>query len=80
MPIAHASMSVLPGARRAASLACAPVTLLCCGLLVFTLYDASYSVGLLHKKNAAAPTQPISFAAAAPQAAACQALPVFFLI
>ena len=35
MPIARASMSVLPGARarRTASLACAPVTPLCCGLL-----------------------------------------------
>ena len=36
-------MSVLPGARarRSASLACAPVTLLYCGLLCCTLYDVS---------------------------------------
>jgi len=66
-------MSVLPGARarREDSLACAPVTLLCCVLLFLALYDASCSVGLLYKKYAAAPTQPIFFATAAPQAAAC---------
>jgi len=65
-------MSVLPEARarRAASLACAPVTPLYCGLLFLAMYDASCSVGLLHKTYAAAPTQPISFATAAPQAAA----------
>jgi len=63
-------MCFLPGARarRTASLACAPVTPLCCGLLFFVLYDASCSVGLLHKTYAAAPTQPISFATAAQQA------------
>jgi len=72
MPIVRASMSVLPGARarRAALLTCAPETPLCCGLLCCALYDASCSVGLLHKTYAAAPTQPISFAIAAPQAAA----------
>jgi len=76
MPMARASISVLPGARarRAASLACAPVTPLCCGLLFCALYDVSCSVGLLHKTYAAAPTQHISFATAAQQAAAWQAL------
>jgi len=44
----------------------APVTPLCCGLLFVELYDASCSVGLLHKKYAAAPIQPVSFATAAP--------------
>ena len=72
MPIARASMSVVLGARarRTASLACAPVTPLRCDLLFLALYDASCNVGLLYKKCAAAPTQPISFATAAPQAAA----------
>ena len=61
MPIALSSMSVLLGARarRSASLACAPVTPLCCGLFLFALYDASCSLGLLHNTYAAAPTQPI---------------------
>jgi len=87
MPIACANMSVLSGARarRAASLACAPVTLLCCGLFFLALYDASCSVGQLHNTYAAAPTQPISyavaptqpisFATAAPQAAALPSSP-----
>jgi len=77
MPIARASASVLPGARarRAASPACAPVTPLCCGLFFLAMYDASCSVGLLHKTYAAAPTQPISFATAAPQAAALPSSP-----
>jgi len=72
MRIARASMSVLPGARapRQASVAFAPVTPLCCGYFFLALYDASCSVGLLHKTHAAAPTRPISFATAAPQAAA----------
>jgi len=72
MTIVHASMSVLPGARawRAASLACAPVTPLYCSSLFLALYDASCSVGLLHKTYAAVRTQPISFATAAPQATA----------
>jgi len=63
MSIARASMSVLQGAwaRRSASLACAPVTPLCCGLFFLALYDASYSLGLLHDTYAAAPIQPISF-------------------
>ena len=61
-------------ARRAASLACAPVTPLSCGLLCCALYDVSCSVGLLHQTYAAAPTQPISFATAAQQAVAWQAL------
>ena len=70
MPIARASMSVLPGARalRAVSLACAPVTPLSCGFF-WVLHDASCSLGLLHDTYAAAPTQPISVATAAPQAA-----------
>jgi len=72
MPIACASVSVLPGAwaRGEVSLACAPVTQLYCGLFCLALYDASCSVGLLHNTYAAAPTQPISFATAAPHAAA----------
>ena len=76
MSITRASMSVLPGAwaRRAASLACAPVTLLCCGLLFCTLYDVSCSVGLLHKTDAAAPTKHISFAIAAQQVVTWQTL------
>jgi len=61
-------------ARRAASLACAPVTPLCCGLLCCALYDVSCSVGLLHQTYAAAPTQPISFATTAQQAVTWQAL------
>jgi len=86
MPIARASMSVLPGAqaRRAASLACAPVTPLCCGLLFCVLYDVLCSVGLLHKIYAAAPTQHISFATAAQPAAGLASSPclehVFFSI
>jgi len=77
MPIERASMSVLPGARvrRAASLACAHVTPLYCGLFFWTSYDASCSVGLLHKTYTPAPTQPISFATAAPQAAALPTSP-----
>jgi len=71
MPIARASMSVLPGARARRA---APATQLCCGLLFCALYDVSCSVGLLHKTYAAAPTQPISFATAAQEAAAWQAL------
>jgi len=65
MPIARASMSVLPGARalRAVSLACAPVTPLSCGFF-WVLHDASCSLGLLHDTYAAAPTQPISVATA----------------
>jgi len=49
---------------------CAPVTPLYCGLLFLAMYDASCSVGLLYKTYAADPTQPISFATTAPQAAA----------
>jgi len=77
MPIARASMSVLQGARArwAASLACAPVTSLCCGLLFFALYDASCSVGLLYRTYAAAPTQPSSFDTTAPQSAALPSSP-----
>jgi len=60
MPIARASMPVLPGDRthRADSLACAPVTSLCCGLLFCALYDVSYSVRPVHKTHATAPNQP----------------------
>ena len=62
----RASMSVLLGAwAQAASLACAPVTPLYCGLLCCALYDVSCSVGLLHKTYASAPTHPISFATTA---------------
>jgi len=77
VPIARASMSVLPGARArlTSSLACAPVTPLCCGLFFLALYDASCSVGLLHNTHALAPTQPISFATAAPQATALPSSP-----
>jgi len=71
IPIACATVSVLPGARarRAASLACAPVQLYF-GLFCLVLYDASCSVGLLHNTYAAALTQPISLSTAAPHAAA----------
>jgi len=65
-------MSVLPGARarRSASLACAPVTLLYCGLLCCTLYDVSCNVWLLRKTYAAGPSQPISVATADQQVVA----------
>ena len=53
MPIARAIMALLPGARarRAASLACAPVTHLFCGLLFCTLYDLSLVSGWCTKQQ-----------------------------
>jgi len=72
MPIARASMSVLPGARArlTASLACAPVTPLYCGVLFFGTVWCIMQCWAAAQNYAAAPTQPISFATAAPQAAA----------